>query len=180
MSRTTFLLCVGLIIPLKWMNFVAKLEPCFYGNSSILWIWCASIIRVSWQHSQERFLLKIITHLIDKICYYASCMDEPSLNDSEKLWFLTLFKCVLVSLLQNVVRSLLSAGGPNIESWSFNINILHCIFIYVQLMHAYQSFACETAINTDFSELFSLKHIYVKYKNAILSLIDCFFRTWKD
>ena len=45
------------------------------------------------------------------------------------------------------------------------------------LLHAYQSLACETSINTDFSELFSLKHIYVKYKNAILSLIDCFFRT---
>ena len=46
--------------------------------------------------------------------------------------------------------------------------------------HAYQSLACETAINTDFSELFSLKRIYVKYKNAILSLIDSFFRIWKD
>ena len=34
--------------------------------------------------------------------------------------------------------------------------------------HAYQSLACETAINTDFSELFSVKRIYVKYKNAIL------------
>ena len=42
--------------------------------------------------------------------------------------------------------------------------------------HAYQSLACETAVNTDFSELFSLKHIYVKFKNAILSLIDSFFR----
>ena len=36
------------------------------------------------------------------------------------------------------------------------------------------------AINTDFSELFSLKRIYVKYKNAILSLIDSFFRIWMD
>ena len=43
--------------------------------------------------------------------------------------------------------------------------------------HAYQLLACETAINTDFNELLSLKRIYVKYKNAILSLIDCFFRT---
>ena len=43
--------------------------------------------------------------------------------------------------------------------------------------HAYQSLACETAINTDFSELFSLKRIYVKYINAILSLIDCFVHT---
>ena len=43
--------------------------------------------------------------------------------------------------------------------------------------HAYQSLVCETAINTDFSELFSLKRIYVKYKNAILSLIDCFVHT---
>ena len=43
--------------------------------------------------------------------------------------------------------------------------------------HAYQSLACETAISTEFSELFSLKRIFVKYRNAILSLIDCFFRT---
>ena len=50
----------------------------------------------------------------------------------------------------------------------------------VNLSHAYQSLACESATNTDFSELFSLKHIYVKYKNAILSLIDSFFRIWKD
>ena len=41
------------------------------------------------------------------------------------------------------------------------------------IQHPYQSLACETAIHTDFSELFSLKRIYVKYKNAI----DCFFRT---
>ena len=46
--------------------------------------------------------------------------------------------------------------------------------------HAYQSLAFETAINTDFIELFSLKRIYVKYKNAILLLIDSFFRIWKD
>ena len=31
-------------------------------------------------------------------------------------------------------------------------------------MQAYQSLACETAINTIFSELFSMKRIYVKYK----------------
>ena len=30
------------------------------------------------------------------------------------------------------------------------------------------------------SELFSLKSIYVKYKNAILSHIDCLFCTWKN
>ena len=50
----------------------------------------------------------------------------------------------------------------------------------IDFKHAYQSLACETAISTDFSELFSLERIYVKYKNAILSFIDCFFRTWKD
>ena len=50
-----------------------------------------------------RFSLKMIADLIDKICYYVSRMDEPSLNDSEKLWLLKLFKCVLVNLLQNVV-----------------------------------------------------------------------------
>ena len=31
-----------------------------------------------------RFLLKITANLIDKICYYASCINEPSLNDSKK------------------------------------------------------------------------------------------------
>ena len=46
--------------------------------------------------------------------------------------------------------------------------------------HAYQSLECETTINTEFSELFSLKNIYVNYKNTILSHIDCFFPTWKD
>ena len=45
-------------------------------------------------------------------------------------------------------------------------------------MHTYQSLSCETAINTEFSVLFSLKRIYVKYKNAILSHIGCSFRTW--
>ena len=49
-----------------------------------------------------------------------------------------------------------------------------------KMQYAYQSLACETDINTDLSDFFSLKRIYVKYKNAILSLIACFFRTWKD
>ena len=43
--------------------------------------------------------------------------------------------------------------------------------------HANQSLACETAINADFSELLSLKRIYVKYEIANLSLMYCFFRT---
>ena len=41
--------------------------------------------------------------------------------------------------------------------------------LYTKVGHTYQSLSCETAINTEFSELFSLKCIYVKYKNAILS-----------
>ena len=45
------------------------------------------------------------------------------------------------------------------------------------LEHAYQSLACETAINTDFSELLSLRRTYIKHKNAILLLIGCFFHT---
>ena len=55
--------------------------------------------------------------------------------------------------------------------WRFELNL------YSELTHAYQSLACKTAMNIDFSELFSLKHSYVKYKNTILSLIDCFFHT---
>ena len=57
---------------------------------------------------------------------------------------------------------------------------VHVRVMDVYKFHAYQSLACETAINTDFSELFSLKRIYVKYKNAILSLIDSLLRIWKD
>ena len=34
---------------------------------------------------------------------------------------------------------------------------------YSHNIHAYQSLAFETAIDTDFSELFSMKRIYVKY-----------------
>ena len=47
-----------------------------------------------------RVLLKITATLIDKICYYASRMNEPSLNDSTKLWFLTLFKCILDNIAE--------------------------------------------------------------------------------
>ena len=47
---------------------------------------------------------------------------------------------------------------------------------YGHLLHTYQSLSCETAINTEISLLFSLKRIYVKYKNAILSNIGCSFR----
>ena len=61
----------------------------------------------------SRFLLRITANLVDKICYYASRMNEPFLNDSKKWWFLILFKCIFVNLLHNVVRSLLSARGPN-------------------------------------------------------------------
>ena len=43
--------------------------------------------------------------------------------------------------------------------------------LYVTVYNTYQSLSCATAINTKFSELFSPKHIYVKYKNAILSYI---------
>ena len=42
-------------------------------------------------------------------------MNEPSLNDRKKLYFFLIFNCVLVNLLQNVVRSLLSAAGPDIS-----------------------------------------------------------------
>ena len=61
-----------------------------------------------------------------------------------------------------------------------NLDILRNIIFLEEHKHAYQSLAWEIAINTEFSELFSLKRIYVKYKNAVLSHIDCFFRTRKD
>ena len=43
-----------------------------------------------------RFLFKITANLIDKICYYASHMNEPSLNNSKKLLFLILFLNVYI------------------------------------------------------------------------------------
>ena len=65
----------------------------------------------------------------------------------------------------------------------FNVGLktlLHQGLSEPDFYHACQSLACETAINTNFSELFSLKRIYVKYENVILSPIDGFFRTWND
>ena len=35
----------------------------------------------------ERFLFKITANLLDKICYYASHMTEPCLNDSNNFYF---------------------------------------------------------------------------------------------
>ena len=81
------------------------------------------------------------------------------------------FPCVFFTLCFSRIKRYAVEGTSNINtkfsSWVYSS---HCY------IHAYQSLACETAINTDFRELFSLKRIYVKYKNAILSLIDCFFR----
>ena len=71
-----------------------------------------------------RFLLKITANLIDKICYYASCINELSLNDSKKLWCLTLFTCLLLNIVQNVVKSLFSAGGPNIL-YAYHVLVLN-------------------------------------------------------
>ena len=56
--------------------------------------------------------IQIVHELFDCPSYmYTSRKDETSLNDSKIVWVLTLFKCVLVSLLQDVVRSLLSVGA---------------------------------------------------------------------
>ena len=60
---------------------------------------------------------------------------------------------------------------PNVCDYNARL-LIDRLLNYLDRTHAYQSLACETAINTDFSELFSLKRIYVKYENAILSLID--------
>ena len=41
-----------------------------------------------------RFSLRITANLIYKICYYASHMNESSLNDSKNFRFVTLFNCM--------------------------------------------------------------------------------------
>ena len=56
------------------------------------------------------------------------------------------------------------------------LGYLQHVLLYTH-SHAYQSLSCATTINTKFSELFSLKRVYVKYKFAILSHIGCSFRT---
>ena len=43
--------------------------------------------------------------------------------------------------------------------------------------HVYQSLSCANAIDTKCSDLLSLKRVYVKYKNDILSHIGSSFRT---
>ena len=54
------------------------------------------------------------------------------------------------------------------------------VYSFCSLTHTSRSISCATAINIKFSELFSPKRVYVKYKNAILSQISCSFRTWND
>ena len=75
-----------------------------------------------------RFLRKITAKLIDQICFYASCINEPSLNDSKKMWVFTLFTCLLLNIVQNVVRSLLSVGGPYIPNKDSDLPVqLRCL-----------------------------------------------------
>ena len=94
-----------------------KMNGCFWHVALFLWqaqhfvsIGCLSntVAMVTF----TRFLRKIIENSIDMISYYASRMNYPSLKYTQNFWFLTLFKCVLLSFEPNVVRSLLSAGGP--------------------------------------------------------------------
>ena len=76
----------------------------------------------------------------------------------------------------------ISPKGIPLHCYDYCIHIVsdcslprYCCAYYLFLSYAYQSLACETAINTEFSKSFSLKCSYVKYKNAILSHIDFFF-----
>ena len=64
------------------MNFVV-MEPCFYGNQHFMNMGCLSYTVA--MATFTRFLLKITANLIDKICYYASRMNELSLNGSKIL-----------------------------------------------------------------------------------------------
>ena len=82
-------------ILLPW-SLVSIATPAFYE-------WGGGLSNTVAMATFTRFLLKVTANLIDTICYYASRMNGPSF-----------LKCVIVNLLQNVVRSLLSAGGPNI------------------------------------------------------------------
>ena len=57
-------------------------------------------------------------------------MNEPFLNDSKKLRFLAIFKYVSLNILQNVVRSLLSTGGPfAMTNFSFSLQLSEIYFI---------------------------------------------------
>ena len=87
-----------------------NMEPFFYDNSSFFMnMGCRS--NTVAMGIFTRSFLKITANLIDRICHYASHMNETSLNDSKNFENL---KCMLHNIVQNVVRSLLSAGGQNI------------------------------------------------------------------
>ena len=146
MSRNTFLLRVWLLSLQNWWmllpcSLVSMATPVFYEHG------CLSNT-VAMATVTRYFLKQITANLIDKICYYASHMNESSLNDSKKFWFLTCFKCTLLNLVQNVVRSLLSAGDPNIIigvlsyndhfRWISSYTLLFFFFffrVYPQLKH---------------------------------------------
>ena len=65
---------------------------------------------------------------IELPCPAHAHLNEPSLNDNEKLQFLTLFKCVLLKILPNVERSLLSNGGPFTLFLTSFLFIIHEVF----------------------------------------------------
>ena len=65
-----------------------------------------------------RFLLRITANLIDKIWYYVSHMNELSLNDSKKMWFLTLFKHVLLEHIAECCKGpFCQPGAHMLKNW---------------------------------------------------------------
>ena len=62
---------------------VFDMEPCLHGNQHFMSIGCFShtVVMVTFMP----YFRKIIAYLIEKICYYSSCMNYPSLKDSKKL-----------------------------------------------------------------------------------------------
>ena len=56
-------------------------------------------------------------------------------------------------------NNILFCQNSLLSRWCQNLEAVRKTTKILTLWHAYQSLACETAINTDFSELFSLKRI---------------------
>ena len=94
-------------------------EFCCHG-ALFLWqlkhfmnMWCLSNIAA--MATFTRILHKIIANLVDKICYYASRMNYPSLNGSLKLQYLTNFKCALLQILGERGGSVVECRTPERE-----------------------------------------------------------------
>ena len=116
---------VGTLFFLCLADYFSKMnEMCCHG---VLFLWqlrnlmnmrclCNMVAMATF----TRLLNKMSAKLMGMVCYYATRMNEPWMI--VQTYFLKLFKCLLLNILHNVVRVLLSGGCPYKESLVYSVS----------------------------------------------------------